>query len=212
MAQSFAGIAFQIQGIRSGVLRSDDLDYRHIADQLSVAYQLIRNCHEEASRTIAMLASSSPHMQQGLLGVLSDTAQKIAGDQIAINVEQHGNAIPLNLRLADALVNIGREAIANAVSHADPTVLAISLTFEGRNIELVVEDDGRGFGYTAESAGFGILGMQKRAHDIAGTLHIASVPGRGTQIRVAAKVQRDSLQTRVLASIKEIFQRTPADG
>jgi signal transduction histidine kinase len=212
MAQSFAGIGYQIQGIRSGVLRSDHLGRRHIADQLSVAYQLIRNCHEEASRTIAMLGSSSPLIQQDTLGVLAETARKIAGDQIAIHAELHGSSTPLNLRLADALVHIGREAIANAVSHGNPTTLAISLAYEGRNIELLVEDNGEGFDYTSESAGFGILGMQKRAHDVAGALHISSVHGRGTQVRVTAKLQRERLQARVLASLKEMFQRTPADG
>jgi signal transduction histidine kinase len=212
MAQSFAGIGYQIQGIRTGVLRSEHLGHRQIADQLSVAYQLIRNCHEEASRTIAMLGSGSPLIQQDLLGILAKSAHKIAGDQITIHAEVHGSSTPLNLRLADALVHIGREAIANAVSHGNPSVLTISLTYEGRTIQLLVEDNGAGFDYTPESAGFGILGMQKRAGDVAGTLQISSVPGRGTQVRVTAKLQRARLQTRVFASLKEMFQGTPADG
>ncbi len=74
MAQSFAGVGYQIQGIRRSVMRGGHQDSRHISDQLSVAYQLVRKCHEEAGRTIAMFSASSPPIQQNLLGALAKTA------------------------------------------------------------------------------------------------------------------------------------------
>ncbi|MGC2404113.1 MAG: histidine kinase dimerization/phosphoacceptor domain-containing protein, partial [Acidobacteriaceae bacterium] len=57
MAQSFAGVGYQIQGIRRSVMRSRHKDSPIIAEQLSVAYQLVRKCHEEASRTISMFSA-----------------------------------------------------------------------------------------------------------------------------------------------------------
>ena len=95
MAQGFAGVGYQIQGIRKSIMRGERLDSRHIADQLSVAYQLVRSCHEEASRTIAMLGSASPRIQHNLLGALSETAHKTAGDKIKITAELRGNPTPL---------------------------------------------------------------------------------------------------------------------
>jgi signal transduction histidine kinase len=207
MAQSFAGVGYQIQGIRRSVMRGGHQDSRHIADQLSVAYQLVRKCHEEASRTIAMFSASSPPIQQNLLGALAKTARKIAGDRITIITRLNGNSTPLTLRLADALLHIGQEAIANAVSHSDPTVLTVTLGYEGNSVELVVEDNGQGFEYTLEKAGFGILGMQKRAHDVAGTLHIQSVPGLGTTVRVKAGLQQEKLQKRIFQLVKKKFMR-----
>jgi signal transduction histidine kinase len=127
MAQSFAGIGYQIQGIRHGVVGGDPLNSSDIADQLTVAYQLVRRCHEEASRTIAMLASIVPPMQQNLLGSLEELARRVATCQIKIIVESSGAPSQLKLRLADALVHIGREAIVNALAHSDPTVLTIRL-------------------------------------------------------------------------------------
>jgi hypothetical protein len=53
VAQGFAGVGYQIQGIRNNVVRGDHLDLHQIADQPTVAYQLVRSCHGEASRTIA---------------------------------------------------------------------------------------------------------------------------------------------------------------
>jgi len=207
MAQSFAGVGYQIQGIRSGVLRGDHKDFRHIAEQLTVAYQLVRRCHEEASRTIAMLGVSCPEMQNNLLGALAETAHKIAGDRIETATRLEGNPFQLNLRLANALLHIGQEAIANAVSHSDLSALTIVLRFEGGGVELVVEDNGKGFVYEPGSAGFGILGMQKRARDIAGELEIASIPGQGTRVRVRANSQTTNLRSRALRKIGEEIRR-----
>jgi signal transduction histidine kinase len=212
MAQSFAGIGYQIQGIRSNLVRSEHLDSRRVADQLGTAYQLIRSCHQEASRTISMLTASSPILQQNLLGALQETARKLAGDNIRSIVELRGNAPPLSLRLADAFLHIGQEAIANAVSHANPTVLTLSLAYDGAFAELIVADDGRGFDYNARSAGFGILGMQKRARDVSGVLQILSTPNRGTQVRVKAKVQQDRFRDRIYASIVKMLQGSPASS
>ena len=189
MAQSFAGVGYQIQGVRRSVIRDGMRDSRQIAEQLSVAYQLVRKCHEEASRTIAMFSESSPLIRESLLGELEKTAHKLAGNQIKIVTRLTGSATALALRLADALLHIGQETIANAVSHSDPTELTIALAYEENHVSLTVEDNGHGFDYRQESAGFGILGMQKRAHGVAGNLQIESTPGHGTVVRVTAKLQ-----------------------
>jgi len=207
MAQSFAGVGYQIQGIRSSIVRDDHLDARHIADQLGVAYQLVRSCHEEASRTIAMLGSASPRIQHNLLGALAETAHKTAGDKIRITAETRGNGSPLNLRLADALLHIGQEAIANALGHADPTVLRIALNYQEGSVELVVEDNGTGFDYSPESPGFGILGMQRRARDVGSTLDVFTAPGAGTRVHVKANLEEIGLRSRALTVIKNRLRK-----
>jgi nitrate/nitrite-specific signal transduction histidine kinase len=85
------------------------------------------------------------------------------------------------------------------------------LNYEGKDVELVVEDNGQGFEYTPEKAGFGILGMQKRARDVAGALRILSAPGRGTQVRVTASLQQDKRRKRLFATLKERFMSIPPD-
>lgn len=207
MAQSFAGIGYQIQGIRHSIVSGKDVSSREIASELGVAYQLVRKCHEEASRTIAMLGLPSLSTRVNILTELSETARKIAGTQIRIEVEQHGNPRQLNLRLTDALLHIGREAIVNAVSYADPTLLRLALSYEGNEVELVVEDNGCGFEYEPESAGFGILGMQKHARDVGAVLEIRSSPQSGTYIVIRAMLQRERLRTGVLSEAKSKLWR-----
>jgi signal transduction histidine kinase len=202
MAQGFAGIGYQLQGIRTSIIRAESLDARNIADQLNVAYQLVRSCHEEASRTIAILGLASPSIQNNLLRELVETAHKTASYQIKTVGELRGNPMPLNLRLADALLHIGREAIVNALSHGDPTALTIRLSYENSDVEMTVEDNGCGFEYSHAREGFGILGMQKRARGVGGVLHIHSTPGQGTRVQVTACLQSLRLRDRVAVALK----------
>jgi signal transduction histidine kinase len=210
MAQSFAGVGYQIQGLRSSLIRGDRRDMTYIVDQLSVAYQLIRRCHTEASETISMLGSPSPGIQHNLLEKLVETAHKIAGSGIKTISEIHGSPVPLSLRTADALLHIGEAAIANAVSHADPTILTLTLSYEGGSVELMVKDNGNGFEYGTKTAGFGILGMQKRARDVTGTLDIVSAPKSGTMVRVQVSFQQKKLRKRILTKMNTGFRSIAA--
>ena len=183
MAQSFAGVGYQLRGIRSSILRGDSHDLEHIPDQLTVAYQLVRRCHEDASRTIAMLGKRSNAIQQDILQALAATARRIAGDEIRTVTRLLGSPKRISLQLSDALLHVGREAIANAVNHSKLTVLTITLLCDENMIELVIEDNGQGFEHTAVTAGVGILAMQKRVRGVSGALEILSSPGRGTRVR-----------------------------
>jgi signal transduction histidine kinase len=192
MAQSFAGVGYQIQGIRNRVLKNERMEQEQIADQLGVAYQLVRRCHEEASRTIAMLGNPSPEVQNNLLGMLSATARRIAGASMDVIATVDGDVYPLHLRCANAMLMIGQEAIANALGHGGATRLELKLGRKEQRVELSIRDNGKGFDAHPQSAGFGIQGMQKRARDIGGKLEIQSADGEGTTVRVIAWMRRES--------------------
>jgi len=202
MAQGFAGIGYQIQGIRTGIVRADTLDARTIADQLNVAYQLVRSCHEEASRTISVIGQATPSIKNNLLGELAAIARRTAPNNFRIVAELHGEPMPLNLRVADALLHIGREAIVNALSHGNPTVLKICLGYRDGSVELAVEDNGSGFDYATQKEGFGILVMQKRARGVGSVLQLRSAPGQGTEVRIKVSLRSIRLRDRLVTVLK----------
>jgi signal transduction histidine kinase len=92
------------------------------------------------------------------------------------------------VRTSDTLFRIGQEALANAVRHANPSTLQISLFCGESGLRLLVEDDGKGFVADADSAGFGIRGMRKRADAITAELQIHSTPGHGTAVQAIAPI------------------------
>jgi signal transduction histidine kinase len=209
MAQGFAGIGYQIQGIRKTVMHGNRVNLQHVSEQLGVAYQVVRSCHEEASRTIAMLSSAVPNIQKDLLGTLAEAARRICDDQIKVATHVEGNPVPLRLRTANSLMHIGQEAIANAVGHSEPTELSLTLRYDEHSVELIVKDNGQGFEYSQEKAGFGILGMQKRARDIGGLLRISSTPGSGTELRVKTSL-RNITMTRWIVNLVKYRTRVRA--
>ncbi|HEX4486475.1 MAG TPA: sensor histidine kinase [Terriglobales bacterium] len=181
LAQSFAGIGFQLQAIR------DEIDDRSAIDrELDLASSLVRRSHEEAKRSIAALR---PELLEsvGLLKALEQSAQSmVAGGVIQVTALVSGEAHSIPVRISDTLFRIGQEALANAVRHGNPSSLLISLTYSDAGLHLTIEDDGRGFVVDADSVGFGIRGMRKRADIISAELEIRSLPGGGTSVQVVA--------------------------
>ena len=74
----------------------------------------------------------------------------------------------------------------NAVKHAQPQRIFVSLVFDARRVQLSVRDDGRGFDNQVAGNGraghFGLIGMRERAEQIGGTLSIHSAEGSGTEV------------------------------
>jgi len=182
LAQSFAGIGFQIEAIRNGVPEDDASVHQH----LDLASDLVQHSHEEARRSIATLRPE-PLESIDLLIALDRCAHRmVEGGTVRVIVSSSGDARSLPLRTADTLYRIGQEAIANAVRHAHPTTLSISLSYEKHVIRLIVEDNGTGFIQSGDLRGFGLRGMRRRAQSISATLQISSSPGDGTRIHVRA--------------------------
>jgi signal transduction histidine kinase len=98
-------------------------------------------------------------------------------------------------RLSDTskhqLLRIAQEAIHNAVRHANPTLIAISLRWDARNVVLEVTDNGLGIsaGRLAKCEGFGLRNMKKRAREIDGRFEIKTAPGQGTSIIVTVPLR-----------------------
>jgi two-component system sensor histidine kinase DegS len=75
-----------------------------------------------------------------------------------------------------------QEATNNAIKHADPSKISITVGRGDAMVEVVVADDGRGFDSETAERGFGLLGMEERVSLAGGRLEIESAPGRGTEV------------------------------
>jgi signal transduction histidine kinase len=87
---------------------------------------------------------------------------------------------------ADHLRAILLEGLSNALRHADAQVITITLAASEGQVELAIEDDGRGF--TAPARASGLANMRRRAELCGGTLAITSSPGHGTRIHLVMPV------------------------
>jgi signal transduction histidine kinase len=90
-----------------------------------------------------------------------------------------------------ALYRIAQEALTNIAKHARATNVEVILERRGKQVFLIVEDDGVGFEPSEverQREGFGLLGMQERATLVGATLEIESAAGGGTTILVRMDV------------------------
>jgi signal transduction histidine kinase len=90
------------------------------------------------------------------------------------------------------LLRIAQEALSNAMRHARPSTVRITMTDEAEHWALAVADDGVGMQEHAEMAGegFGLTSMQQRAGAIGGEWQIDSKPGAGTRVSVRLPKRR----------------------
>lgn len=186
LAQSFAGLGFQLEAIRDRV----PADIPLVHEQLDLACDLVRRSHQEARRSVVALRRDSDSTLD-LLTTLERCARKMVDRCcVVVSATQSGDVRVLPAALSDALFRIGQEAISNSVRHAQPTRISIAICYRDNEVQLTVEDNGIGFEMGHESAGFGLQGIQRRTRGVTGIAQIISSPGMGTRVTVTAPIPR----------------------
>ncbi|GGY00960.1 GAF domain-containing sensor histidine kinase [Streptomyces anandii] len=87
----------------------------------------------------------------------------------------------------EALLRVAQEALHNALRHADPQHVDVTLDRRGCGAVLRITDDGTGFDpRTVRRAGrhLGLVSMRDRASGVGGRLTVESAPGKGTAIEM----------------------------
>jgi signal transduction histidine kinase len=181
LAQSFAGIGFQLQAISKAIPN----EIPRLRQQVDLARTLVRHSHKEARRSIEPLDSDGTETDL-MMSLVGSARKMVEGCSVEVVTVTAGTQTLLPPRIATCLLRIGQEAIANAVRHADPTRLEILIAYEKHSVRLSIRDNGCGFVQRGDLLGFGLRGMRKRAAAISGRLEIASQPGEGTGIEVTA--------------------------
>jgi two-component system nitrate/nitrite sensor histidine kinase NarX len=85
-----------------------------------------------------------------------------------------------------------QEALSNVRKHAGATEVRVRVRAAAGSVEIVVEDNGRGFAPEAVSGDAGRLGLgiiRERLEQVGGGLGIVSVPGEGTRLSLTAALE-----------------------
>jgi signal transduction histidine kinase len=126
LAQSFAGLSFQIQAARKIAPVPPDPLTRH----LDVALDMVRHSHSEAHRSIMMLRPQSLADGTDLYSAIqASLEQSAAGCHLDVHFTTRGSVTRLPLITTDTLYRIAQEAIANALRHGHPSRLDVNLDY-----------------------------------------------------------------------------------
>jgi signal transduction histidine kinase len=130
---------------------------------------------------------------EGLAAALdNELAQRRAlhpGVRLRLDVEDALSTQRWPLQLEYALFMIAREGLENALRHARPNEVRLTLCGFPDEIELGVADDGLGLAEDFEhrAGHLGLVGMRERARAIGATFELAPREGNGTQLTLRWK-------------------------
>ncbi len=186
VAQTLAFLSLKVQRAERSASDSDSglsaPDLREIGQVVRRGYMAVRDYLDGSEAPAAEEAVSSS------LREAVDEWARSTGLRAAVRV--HGREPSLPPSVSRHLVQIAREALANAGKHASPSNVSVILECEGGRVVLRVRDDGIGF--TAGMAGgHGLAIMNERADIIGASLAISGEPGKGTEVVVAYPAGED---------------------
>jgi PAS domain S-box-containing protein len=127
----------------------------------------------------------------GLLPTLQWQVQRYTQQTgVAVDFKHSGLDAALPPHVAISAFRIVQEALTNIARHAGTAAAAVRVWVSAGQLNLTIEDQGRGFDVAAWLPGrtVGLAGMRERAELLGGQLILDSTPGEGTRIRASLPI------------------------
>ena len=188
LGQNLAAILMRLEILDA--LLEDNTDRKKLSETVRDAMALARGNLEDARRTVLDLRAA-PLENRTLAEALQDLGREI-GDETNLDIRVKSiGGYPLSVRVEAGLYRMAQEALNNVVQHARARRVLVELISTPEYVELVVEDDGRGFDPANVSEGrYGLVGLNERAHLLGGSFAIESAPEHGTRLDIRIPLER----------------------
>jgi signal transduction histidine kinase len=98
---------------------------------------------------------------------------------VRTSVQYIGPLSVVDATLADHAEAVVREAVNNAVRHANSTALTVTISVDD-DLTIEVKDNGRGM--PADITGSGLTNLRRRAEDVGGSFSVLAPPDGGTHL------------------------------
>jgi signal transduction histidine kinase len=187
LAQSFTAICMQL-GVAKEELSSKEGDplcrIQRAVELANLGLAEARRCAHDLRLSIG----DEPGLATALQGLVERST--VAG---RLRCDFRSESIPEKSLLPSVqheLLRIAQEAIHNAVRHASPTSIDVSLQWDASNLVLQVKDNGSGISRVSldNSEGFGLRNMRARASHIGAKLEIQTAADHGTSVIVTVPI------------------------
>ena len=199
--QDLVGLAQRLELCRSEM----DSNPQRACDRLEELRRLVQQTLAEVRR-ISNALRPSILQDLGLTASLRVLCQELEQSMPGVKCHCHmektslrGNRLPSDLELA--VFRVAQEALSNIRQHAiSVTTVCMSLEFTVRDVNLIVQDDGRGVSQLdprqlVREGHLGLAGMQERARLFGGRLEISSSRGMGTRIQMTVPLSETPHET-----------------
>ena len=137
-------------------------------------------------RDIINASGATPRTADEALAELRhETVERVSAAGLEVRWSMNGaEAADLPPAIVHALRSIIREAVSNAIRHADASMVTVAIDLTPEATRLSIVDDGAGFDPIRVAPGHGLESMKTRAETLQGAFAV-DTGGRGTAIRVS---------------------------
>lgn len=127
-----------------------------------------------------------------LLGFISDTVERFRRETgVSAQFVSELKRVDLPQKVCRELARIVQESLVNVRKHSGARNVLVRLAQRSENLQLTVEDDGRGFPFSGrmsegelQTSGKGPAVIRERVRLLAGELTIESTPGHGARLEI----------------------------
>jgi signal transduction histidine kinase len=124
----------------------------------------------------------SPLTPRPGLDRLAELVERAEAGGLIVRTVMEGDARELPTDVDLAAYRIVQEALTNVVRHAGAGTATVAINYRGRDLEVRVDDDGRGAAEPSTAGGNGLVGMRERAAAIGGELRAGPREEGGFQV------------------------------
>jgi len=174
-------------------------------DAEAIQAEARKSGHAAIAERAQALGESVSHIQSHVRDILkqlrpdglSETGLAVAIGNLATFWQRHGG-VAVHLDLAaegfgvetdGVIYRLVQEGLTNAARHGAAKHAWITITSDGGEIRVIVEDDGVGFA-AIDGGGLGLKGMRERLASLSGSLMLSTRPGGGTRLAAAMPSSR----------------------
>jgi signal transduction histidine kinase len=142
-------------------------------------------------RELIWMANPSADSLEALSNKLCEQSERLlvsAGIQCLVEVPPELPVITVGPRLRRGILLAAKEALHNAIRHAEASLVTVALEADPGEVRLRIADNGKGFDLAAAERKtsldehLGLRSMKDRLADLGGSCVISSRPGQGTEI------------------------------
>jgi signal transduction histidine kinase len=150
----------------------------------------IDHTKREIQNLRALIAELRPAALDELgLGPAIETLASRSGTAAGLEVSTRvslGDPGRLSPETESTIYRLVQEALTNAAKHAGAERVRVEVARANGTVEVLIEDDGRGFDPALPTSGLGLVGMRERVELTGGRLEISSRPGTRVSARLPA--------------------------
>jgi len=113
---------------------------------------------------------------------------------VAVSYHRSGLSLPVDTTVSIHVYRVLQEALSNVARHSGAERAWVRLRFLPNQLELEVEDHGKGIDRTSVRRGLGVVLMRERAAIVGGAIEFLRPQGGGTLVRLTVPLPRSDKQ------------------